>query len=111
LLVKPRGFNWNLFEGKIMKYNNNINLIVRADNQLTLAPQEYFALMVTDTKKGDTDKRRFYNEKEGWLGLECTSQPKRVYISKSFRERRNLHRGDTWLVEVKNANLCFVLSD
>lgn len=91
-----------------MKYNNNITLIEKATKQAKLPQNQYYALMVVDTVK-HKDPRKFFNISEGWVGLECTSKD-RIYISKSFQERRSPLRGDTWLVSVAKPELCYLLS-
>ena len=90
-------------------YSKNITIIdTAATRERKLQKNEYFALMVIDSMtKNDT--RKFFNEGHGWLGLEYTSPPPRVYIAKNFYKRYDLYRGVTMVVRVKDPSLERVL--
>jgi len=90
-------------------YNKNITLIKEVKKPIAqLRDNQYYALMICDTPVSN-DTRRFFNEEKGWVGLECTS-PSEIYISKIFANRHSPMSGDTFLVEVKDASLCYELT-
>lgn len=89
------------------RYNNNIDLIHVGQRPL-LEDDEWYALMVT-SRKGYKDPRTFFDEAEGWLGLEQTSS-NRIYISKDTYHCDNPARGLAFVVRVKNPGLCYDLT-
>ena len=96
----------------MIKYNNNINLIEKVispqDFKKELKESQFFALMVTDYPRFSNDGRKWFNKDKGWLGLECITEGK-IYITKKIKLRTDLYRGETWLIEVSNPNLCYIL--
>jgi len=88
------------------KYNDNITLVDWGDRPLT-QDNEYYALMVTDHKQGGRDRRKFFDEERGWLGLEETDG--RIYISKKTKHSSNKLRGEAFVVRVNNPELCCIL--
>jgi len=89
------------------QFNDNITLIYFGQRPL-LQDNEYYALMVTSQKHGIRDQRVFFDESEGWLGLERTGE--RIYISKETRHSNNKGRGEAMVVRVENPGLCCVLN-
>lgn len=100
------------------RYNDNITLLrvlpysltetVDILNKRPLKEDEYLALMVEDDRgrRGDDDTRTFFDELQGWLGLEKTSGENGIYISKNLSERFNPGRGRTVIVHVKDPSKC-----
>jgi hypothetical protein len=91
-------------------YNANITLV---DNQRRpLADNEWYVLMVTSARESqyyNPDTRIFFDERKRWLGLECTSTPERIYISKNYNDRDNRLRGETLIAAIKQPELCYIL--
>lgn len=95
-----------------MKYNSNIFLLRKIENQSEANKQEpnsYYALMVEDVENKHRTDIDFFDRKLGWIGLERTSDG-RIYISNKFHNCFEPSRGTTWLVAVHNPQLCCELT-
>jgi hypothetical protein len=91
-------------------YDDNITLAGYADRSETLPEDQYYVLLVTDTfNSGVRSERDYWKPQYAWVGLECTSRPERVYISKNFNRRHNGYRGIVLIVTVKEVSRCFIL--
>jgi len=82
------------------KYNKNITLIKIVNKPTRLKKNEYYALMVTDLyNRHNRPKSDYWDFRLGYLGLERTSDGE-IYVSKNFSARRNLSRGETFVVKI-----------
>lgn len=96
----------------IIEYNYNISFDPTTRNSRVISgleSNEYYVLMVKDSKKYN-DTRDFFNAEMEWLGLEQTSEGK-IYISKKFNNRQFGIHGDTFLAKVNNPTLCLELNN
>jgi hypothetical protein len=74
---------------------------------MSLASDEWFALMVTDHNP-TRRKEDFCDYEKRWIGFEKTSDG-RVYISKDYAKRHNLMRGETMVIKIDDtSNYCIL---
>jgi len=87
--------------------------ILRADyGKIQLAKDEYFALMVEDhSNKFSRPKSDYIDFQKGWVGLERTSKPSRIYVSKWFFSRFHPYRGSTVIVKVSKDDKIYILDE
>jgi hypothetical protein len=94
-------------ESSPIAYDENITLIGYTEKSVTLEKNQYYVLMVTDTiNMGERPNSDYWRSQFGWVGLECTSLPERVYISKKFNSRHVPIRGITLIATVKDVSAC-----
>lgn len=88
----------------------NIQLIDVANGEETLKENEYYVLMVEDShgKTLGRKKHEYSDYENGFVGIECNSEHKR-YISKKYDDRRVPYRGITFIAEVKNPSLEYIM--
>lgn len=79
----------------------------------SLEPNQWFALMVTDSSSTGRPPSDFYDPSLGrrWIGLECLKEQyqERIYIAKHPQERNPYLRGVLVIVEVKDPAKEYVL--
>jgi hypothetical protein len=91
---------------------NKIKIIRKANKHDRLEVDEWFALMVMDEEgRLLRPKEDYLDWKKGWIGWECCSDDEGVYISKDYLKRRDILRGETYVVKVLDTTGFYVLHE